>query len=78
MLYFYTKDQRVITLDKGPGVVVGFERFSPSGKQMEPSDIDIEASTARVIVQLDDPTKWAFHDKGVGLPHFYRRELKPE
>lgn len=69
--------QRVLTHHQGPGKVVGFERFDQFGMTAEPSLID-NLPDSRVVVQLDDPERWAFHGQDVGLPHYPRRELSPE
>ena len=68
--------QRVLTHHLGAGKVVGFERFGAGGNSGPPSLRD--DGDGRVIVELDEPERWAFHGQGKGLPHFQRRELSPE
>lgn len=67
------KGQRVTT-PYGPGTVAGFEAFDLHGMMLPPVEVD-PGSYSRVLVRLDCQENWVFHDKGVGLPHFWRREL---
>jgi len=69
----FSKGQRVMT-DLGAGVIAGFERFDKDGMTIAPADED--DGQQRVLVQLDEPSKWVFHNQQVGLPHFPRRELQ--
>lgn len=73
----FKKGQRVIASELlGAGVIVGFEHFDKFGNGLPM--VDEDPGEGRIIVQLDDPTRWAFHDKSVGLPHCFRREVQPE
>lgn len=67
--------QRVQT-PLGPGTVLGFERFTPAGTSAPLSLTDVEGSTSRVAVQLDDPTRWACHKLSID-PYFFRCDLQP-
>lgn len=71
----YTKGQRVHT-PHGPGTVLGFERFGSDGHTAPMSETDVEGSSCRVIVQLDEPGNWRGSAKG-HPPHYFRCEINP-
>lgn len=57
----------------GPATIVGFEQFTPQGKQAPNADLDPE-DTSRVCVFLDQPDNWLFSKEG-SLPYIVRNQL---
>lgn len=61
-----------VTTPLGRGEIMGFERFDRQGNSTTPSDDD--NGVQRVIVKLDDSTRWA-PTKLTPHPYFGRHEL---
>ena len=62
-----------VTTPLGAGTVVSFEHFDDEGMSLEPSNTD---QGRRVVVKLDDPTRWAAHATH-GNPYMFRSEIQP-
>lgn len=75
MKQFYILGQRVNTYKFGLGTIVGFEVLNLGNKR--PVEIHEHNTNPgqRIIVKIDDPTKWILSEGGRHLPHLSEDDI---